>query len=373
MKRFLAIILALILVLAGCGAEADNAIYESAEGTFNTQVTKKQILLERTPANNETVSLINDALTYFLKEHQLGKGLSVAGNEIAAQQGVKLTWSCNTENSGYTVIYTTKQDFSDSISVDTAEPELILEDLYVATAYYWQVVTHTADGDNYSTVFSFKTAETPRIISIDGVTNTRDVGGYLTVDGKYRFKQGMIFRGAKLDGITQAGIDKALNVYKIKTDLDLRRTTDYGYSDITPLGDPVEHINISVIDYTGAFSHKEEMRQAIALCAKEEMYPMYVHCSAGRDRTGTMLFILGALLGINDEALYADYEITYLSENAYKSGDLTGHESFLKFMELFNAYEGNTIQEKAVSYCKDIGVTDEEIRLIRQILLEEVK
>lgn len=373
MKLLLAILLALMLLLTGCGGEKDNAIYESAEGTFNTHVAEKQLLLERTPANNETVTLINDELAHFLKGHQLGKGLAVGGQEIAAPNGVKLTWRSNAENAGYTVIYTTKQDFSDAVKVDTTEPELILTDLYVATTYFWQVVTHTAAGDNYSTVFCFKTAETPRIISIDGVTNTRDVGGYLTVDGKYRFKQGMVFRGAKLNNITEKGVDKALNVYKIKTDFDLRRTTDSGYSDITPLGDTVEHVNISVIDYTGAFSHKEEMREAIALCANEEIYPIYVHCSAGRDRTGTMLFILGALLGINDEALYADYEITYLSENAYKIGDSTGHESFLKFMELFNQCAGNTIQEKAVNYCKDIGITDEQIQSIRSILLEEVK
>lgn len=135
----------------------------------------------------------------------------------------------------------------------------------------------------------------------------------------------------------------------------------------------MEHINISVIDYTGAYSYPDEMRDAIALCAQEEKYPIYVHCSAGRDRTGTMLFIIGALLGVPEDALYADFELTYLTKRSYAPGDLTGHESFLKFLDRFKQYEGDTLQAKAESYCKSIGVTGEQIQSIRSILLEEVK
>lgn len=369
MKRLIGLLLVFVLLLSGCGAPA-----ESAEGNFNTQVDNKQVISARSPGNNETVSLVNAETEKFLKGFALGKGLSVAevrSEDLIASVPVTLSWECSKDNTGYTVIYTTQQDFSDAVQINTAEPTVQLEDLFVSTLYYWQVVTHTEKKDYYSTVFCFKTADTPRLIFMEGTDNARDVGGYLTVDGQHRVAQGMIYRGARLNDITEEGIDKALNVYKIKTDLDLRRTTDNGYSDVTPLGETVEHVNISVIDYTGAFSYQEEMRQAIALCAQEEIYPIYVHCSAGRDRTGTMLFILGALLGVPEDVLYADYELTYLSANAYAAGDLTGHESFLKFMELFNQCEGDTVQAKAESYCKSIGVTEEQIQAIRSILLEE--
>lgn len=371
MKRLIAILLALALLLCGCGAAP-----ESAEGSFNTQVDNKQVISARSPANNETVTLVNDKTEEFLNNYVFGKGLFAAAERTedeAVSVPVTLSWECDKGNTGYTVIYTTKQDFSDAVQIDTAEPTAQLEDLFVATTYYWQVVTHTAKQDYYSTVFCFKTAETPRLLTIDGVTNTRDTGGCLTVDGKYRVVQGMFYRGARMNNITGKGIEKALNVYKIKTDLDLRRTTDNGYSDVTPLGDTVNHVNISVIDYTGAFSYQEEMRQAISLCADEENYPIYFHCSAGRDRTGTLAFIIGALLGVPEDTLYADYELTYLSVNSYAPGDLTGHESFLNFKNLFEQCEGDTIQAKAESYCKQIGVTEEEILSIRSILLEEVK
>ena len=375
MKKIVSLTLIISLLLCGC-AGADNAIYESAEGSFNTQVDEKQILLERAPANNETVTLVNDEVVKFLKGYAMGKGLAVAdtrSQDLSASVPVTLSWSCDKENTGYTVIYTTKQDFSDAVRVDTTEPSVELEDLFVSTTYYWQVVTHTEKQDHYSTVFCFKTADTPRLIYMEGADNARDVGGYLTVDGQYRVVQGMIYRGAKLNDITEVGIEKALNVYKIKTDLDIRRTTDNGYSDVTPLGETVEHVNISVIDYSGAYSYPDEMRDAIALCAQEDKYPIYVHCSAGRDRTGTMLFIVGALLGVPEETLCADFELTYLTHRSYAKDDLTGHTSFLNFLERFKTYEGETLQEKAESYCKSIGVTDEQIQSIRSILLEEVK
>ena len=372
MRRWFIMLSLLVIVLSGC---SDNAVYESAEGEFNTMVDKKQILLERTPGNGETVSLVSSEVESFLKGYSLGKGLSVADKrdqDLAIAVPVTLSWKCDKENTGYTVIYTTQQNFSDAVKIETTEPSAQLEDLFVSTTYYWQVITHTEKKDYYSTVFSFKTEDTPRLISIDGIVNTREIGGYLTADGKYRVKQGMIYRGARLNEITEAGIQKALDVYKIKTDLDLRRLTDAGYSDLSPLGETVEHIHISVIDYSGAYSYPNEMRDAIALCAQPDKYPIYVHCNVGRDRTGTMLFILGALLGVPEETLCLDLELSYLSQKSYPKGDLSGHNWFLSFLEQFKTYEGTTLQEKAESYCKSIGVTDEQIQAIRNNLLQPV-
>lgn len=149
MKRLLAVFLVLSLMLVGCGTAA-----ESAEGDFNTQVDKKQIISERAPGNNEIVSLMNSAVEKFLKNYALGKGLSVSekrDQDESASVPVTLSWECSKANAGYTVIYTTKQDFSDAVRIDTAEPTLQLEDLFVATTYYWQVVTHTAKRWSIST------------------------------------------------------------------------------------------------------------------------------------------------------------------------------------------------------------------------------
>lgn len=368
-KRILALILALTLLLCGCAAGVGGA-----EGEFGTQVDKKQIITQITPAVGETVTLVARDLINFMNGHALGKGLGVAGSvQEDMNTPVTLTWECSKENNGYTVRYATKTDFSDVVEVKTEEATLALDSLFTGTTYYWQIVTHLESGDNYSNVYSFVTADTPRLISLPGATNTRDIGGYVTVDGEYKMAQGMVYRGARLEDLKSEGRQRALQVYKIKTDLDLRKEGDWHYTgEGSALGDGVNYVNIMVRDYTGAFTYKDEMRDAIAVFADEKNYPVYVHCSAGRDRTGTLLFLIGALCDIPEESLYLDYELTYLSPNSYEKGDLTGHNSFLKFLEMLKEYEGQTINEKAVSYCKEIGVTEAQIQSIRSILLEKV-
>ncbi|MBR3978746.1 MAG: tyrosine-protein phosphatase [Oscillospiraceae bacterium] len=378
MKRFWAVILALVLVLPGCAAKEDNAIYEAAEGEFKTQVTEKQLLLTRTPANNETVTLINQELVDFLDGHVLGKGLTVAEartEDVAAAVPVTLTWTTEAENTGYTVIYTTKQDFSDAVEVKTAEPTALLEDLFVATTYYWQVVTHTASGDNYSTVFCFNTAETPRWLTIDGVTNARDLGGYVTADGKYRVKQGMIYRGTKFDAITEAGIEKVVGVYGLKSDLDLRTDTDAGWDGIhSPLGDRVKYISTRGIDYANSLSDKyaQEVRNEFLVFTDPDSYPLYAHCSSGRDRAGTLMFYVGALLGMSREQLLADYEMSYMSARSYAKGDTKGHDWMVGFLSAFEALEGDTYQEKAENFWLSLGITQEQIDTVRSIMLEPI-
>lgn len=387
MKRLWALLLVLVLVFSGCGKGAggseastpkDPAIYESAAGTFNTEVTEKQLLLERTPANNETVTLINEELVNFLDGHVIGKGLAVAETrreDLAAAKPVSLSWKCEKEYTGYTVIYTTKQDFSDAIKVETTKPQLELTDLFVATTYYWQVVTHTAEGDNYSTVFCFQTAQTPRWLTVEGAYNTRDLGGYLTEDGKHRIRQGMIYRGSKLDDVTEKGAAKLLDVYLLKTDLDLRDESDSGWTGVSsPLGDKVNYISVKGIGYSSSIgSHVDQFREELLIFMDEANYPIYGHCSAGRDRGGTLMFHIGALLGMSKEQLLADYEMTYMSAKSYAKGDNKGHDWMITFIDTFERLEGETYCEKAEKFWLNNGITQEQIDKLRSIMWEEVK
>ncbi len=337
---------------------------------------KKQVISERFPGNNETVSLVNDIVEDFLIGYTFGKGLTVADartNDLGVNVPVTLSWESSVKNIGYTLIYTTKQDFSDAVKIETAEPKVELKNLFVATTYYWQVVTHTEKQDYYSTVFCFTTMDTPRFLSVDGVYNARDLGGYLTEDGQYRVAQGKIYRGARLDGITGQGRNDLKNLYNVKTDFDLRDSTDNGalIGQSSPVGDSVKYINIGGVGYLGSLG-SEVFRDELLTCMQAENYPIYIHCSAGRDRTGILMFHLGALLGLPKETLLADFEMTYLSATSYAKGDLAGHDKMVEFIKRFENLEGEMYQQKAEKFWLSNGITAEQIQAFRDTMLEKV-
>ena len=41
----------------------------------------------------------------------------------------------------------------------------------------------------------------------------------------------------------------------------------------------------------------------IAAIADENRYPVYIHCTGGADRTGTLAFLINALLGVGEDDL----------------------------------------------------------------------
>ena len=74
-------------------------------------------------------------------------------------------------------------------------------------------------------------------------------------------------------------------------------------------------------------------------------------------------------LGVPEDTLLADYELTYLTEFAYASGDMRGHNNMTDFLTQFHKYPGDTLQQKAENYLLSVGVTRAEINQIRDIFL----
>ena len=100
--------------------------------------------------------------------------------------------------------------------------------------------------------------------------------------------------------------------------------------------------------------------------ADPENYPIYYHCWGGADRTGTYAFLLGSILGMSDEDLAMDYELTSLSVWGCRSQDGEGFRAVLDGIAPY----GRTAKERAENFLMEQGVTMEQIESIRTILLE---
>jgi protein-tyrosine phosphatase len=257
-----------------------------------------------------------------------------------------------------------RPDFAGAYVRQTTETSLSVANLRIGQTYYWKV--------NDSEVFTFTTDGTPpRWIAVDGITNVRDNGGWRTAGGR-RMKQGLIYRGSEMDThvtITGAGIRTMLDELHIKTDLDLRGEA-VGKVTESPLGRTVDFRLIPVRAYAEFLEdvHKPVTKAVFDLLADETAYPLYYHCWGGADRTGTIAYLLEALLGVPEDDLILDYELTSLSiwGNRERNSSL-----FSAFEEQLRTYdEDGTPQSRAEAYLLSCGVTPETIEKLRNNLLE---
>jgi protein-tyrosine phosphatase len=245
--------------------------------------------------------------------------------------------------------------------------------LKTGTQYYFRIQLTFAGGAVATAGGTFKTAEGPRILSVGGVRNIRDIGGWKTVDGRV-IKQGLLYRGRELDGAVEAvylinaeGVNTMLTQLGIKTEMDLRMPSENPYG-LHVLGPSVEHIYYSAPMYVNIFNgteNPEKIRVIFSDLADESKYPVYLHCTYGQDRTGTVCYLLGALLGMDAESLSKEYQLSGLCYGGVET------DLFDAFVLKVGSLPGNTLSQKVENYLLSIGVTAEEIASIRHIFLDE--
>ncbi len=295
-----------------------------------------------------------------------------------------IEWSCTRNDViSYIFEYGLKEDFSDATPIELTSVDTCysVNNLYKAATYYVRVTAKTQSGDFVDTSSFTTTALGARVMTVDGVHNVRDIGGYKTADGKTTL-QGMIYRGGQLDGtyvdkpvnITEKGIDTMLNVMKIRHDMDLRGINEQGL----PNESPLPGVTFDRYGFTGynmttdTDSGKENIRKIFSALANPDNYPVYIHCQGGADRTGVLCFMINSLLGVSLDDIINDYETTTFSlygTRSTKSGAYVPYHD--KVRQVINKYDGETHTEKVENLLLDTGVTPEEIASIRSIMIPE--
>ncbi|MBQ7565584.1 MAG: tyrosine-protein phosphatase [Oscillospiraceae bacterium] len=239
--------------------------------------------------------------------------------------------------------------------------------LRIGETYTWFVRT---DADA-SPAYTFRTdPQPPRLLYVDGITNVRDFGGFRTADGG-RIRQGMIYRTSELDThvtVTPDGMRTLTDELGVRCDLDLRGIKDEPRCPILDQS-RVKWLNYPLAAYADCFTD-EQLRlygESFRILTDESLYPMICHCWGGIDRTGTWLYILGAMLGVSEDDLGLDYEFSSFSRWNRRSRRSDQFTEFLTGLCRF----GGTMQEKGTGYMKAAGVSDAELEIIRRLLLEE--
>ncbi|MBQ8684149.1 MAG: tyrosine-protein phosphatase [Clostridia bacterium] len=369
----------------GGGTATTTGKQTTAKGTTTTQKSttptasapaedanwKVEIAL-KTPANGtKNVQITNDLILSFVSEEYTLTGCDKYFDLLSDKYApAKVTFAWEGDDSSYTLLLAENNRFANAEAYTVTGKSLVLDGLKGGTTYYWKVWGDKVKSD----VYSFTTAATPRTVYIEGVTNTRDMGGWKTADGG-RMKQGMLFRTGLLDNITQKGIDYSLNVLKVKTELDLRKP-DEGNSGTSSLGPTVNYINISSPYYgqsDGSIyleSNHAALVKIMRVFADEDNYPILFHCSVGRDRTGTVAFLLQALCGMSEEDIFREYDLSFFSANGDHKPSVMHSNFFLPLVKGIDKYSTGNWQQNVTKYLLDIGMTEAELAAIKKNLIE---
>ena len=342
----------------------------------------------------ETIALLSGEVAEFALNYTKNSAINYAPTDgIATDRYVPKPATISWENSRDDALYYTlrvglKKDLSDAESYLVSETTADIDYLFAAKHYYYQIYAHY-DNDEVvkSRVFDFYTADIPRTVYIEGVTNTRDLGGRYVLGGQYQIKQGMVYRGAEVDrelgAMTEEGRRVMLYELGIKTDLDLRGGDVQNATGTSPIDASLNYTHVEAPWYTHITNatYKEALATEIRTFANPDNYPIYLHCSVGRDRAGTLACLLGALIGVEEVDLYRDYEMTFFSRVGLKDAAQAQGQHY-ELMGYFkgtidhikNTYPAATLMDSAERWAKEyLGITQAEVDSIRNSLWEKVE
>lgn len=305
-------------------------------------------------------------------------------------QRVSLQWKGRPEN-GASPLYTVEvRRLPDGLPVfraDTTHHNVTLENLEIARSYEWTVWERGAGVPTRSATATFQTEDhAPRLLHVHAIPNFRDIGGRIGLDGR-RVRQGLVYRssgfnlnasdedpatGTRTPGATR--IDDAnrgylLNTLGIRTDIDLRSDDECFGMTGSPLGPSVRWAHFETWAYQGYQDEwcRGQVAQILRIFLDPAAYPIDFHCISGADRTGSLAFLINALLGVEEEELWRDWETTgFWSTEPHFNHE----ERFLKLLGGFQSRPGATLREKAEDYVLSAGFTQDDLARLRELLLE---
>lgn len=192
----------------------------------------------------------------------------------------------------------------------------------------------------------------PRRLVLEGAVNFRDLGGYPAADGR-RTRWRRAFRADNLGELTAADLALLAEIdfaglIDFRIELERRahpdrlpegartRLLELGF---LPTGTlemlarvrggtiTVAEIEAEVLSHYRRFvtDHAEVFSQTLAFAAQEEHYPLLLHCTSGKDRTGFAAALLLRAVGVPREAVEADYLLTnqYIRDVSHLFGSQT--------------------------------------------------
>ncbi len=355
-----------------------NAVYtvKVPSSSSAVKLTEQEKIYLNTDTIHDYLSTETASQTAFVKEYYAN-----AQRKYQDYQNTSFKWSDSGKNSSYTIYFADNKEFKNAFIVTTKSKSLVNKvGIFVpGKTYYWFVSGN--DTGKSSAVDSFTVVNTPvRYITAGSVINMRDLGGQVNANGD-KVKYELIYRGAALDEFTSHLDDDASYVFEylgMNSEIELRGGMDHDYTPWDENDSDVYYVQGA--DYQNVFNMNSQQiaqyRAMFEALAVESSYPVYFHCSAGADRTGTLAFLLYGLLGVSYDDIRPEYELTSFSAIGLRAADLYSGNLSMDgtYRQMLQEYGGGSddLQVAVYNYLTNyIGLSNTTIERIKDILLDE--
>lgn len=228
-----------------------------------------------------------------------------------------------------------------------------------------------------------------RMIHAPSVGNVRDLGGWKVPGGRIRY--GKLFRGAKFHspGVVNITSEDSLRFRElgIKCEIDLRGTTESDKNETrrySELGKDVAYVNY----VPGSAAYLTAVEGNVSLFwyswRQYKSYllngvPSYIHCAVGCDRTGTLALVLEGFLGVSENDLNLDYELSsFCASNSFerhRNEHLTHPEyDFRNTMKYIKSLPGDNLQQQFEHFLRvKVGISQNDLDTLKNNLIEKIE
>ena len=204
--------------------------------------------------------------------------------------------------------------------------------------------------------------------------NVRDLGGWACDGGTVKY--GLLIRGGKLSAADRAVLVGEMG---IQHDLDLRGREGGGSGDEpemteSPLGNDVWYTRTQQYAWyalTPVATWQTYLRCVIDAVTHRE--PVYFHCTAGADRTGTLACVLEGILGMSQSDIDKDYELTtfYSGSGSDATARRRNESDWKGLINAIKAVSGDTFRDKCVHFAVGTcGMTMADINAFRAAMID---
>ena len=281
------------------------------------------------------------------------------------------------EFKNYSIVFGQEKDLSDDYKVDgTTEKSITFYNPYLGKNYYKLIANYTDGTTDETLIRSFTVSSPyPRNLTIEGMTNCRDIGGRTTVDGG-TIRQGLIYRmsGKGQNGsLTANTTEEMVGHLKIKNEINLAGDSDsYNLKlEGTTLIDKCKMDTSSTGGYNHLSRNAEAAKNFFLTLDDENNYPLFYHCKIGTDRTGVCSVLLQGLLGVSENEIFQDYLFSNFGYIKDKRGIGTGDSHDMKkYFDDILAMPGESFKNKVYNTLLAIGLSRETLDHIIDFLTE---